>query len=521
MRSAVYTICAVLVMFQASFAQSGKVQKVYEPADAEEHFNHHNYLMAIPIYLQLLKADPKNVTYNYNLGICYLNTYVNKPAAIQYFDAASKDAKANVDVWYYLGKSYHLQHKFDDAIKCYTKYKDLHPKHKEIVEKAELAIDQCNNAKQLIKIPVHVSFTNLGPEVNSEFPDYYPWVTMDESAIFFTSRRKGGHTTMVESDGYYSSDIFMCVAVDGKWEKAKNLPGAGINTALDEEVVGIRPDGLELIIYVDHIKDYGDLYASVKKGASYGKPEKYNANVNGEEEFSGSITEDDQTLFFVRKGKEGLGGNDIYMCKRLPNGQWAMPQNLGPNINTKYNEDFPYLSMDGKTLYFASEGHSSMGGFDIFKATWDVENNTWSKPINLGYPVNTADDERNISILPDNRAGYMCAYRKEGMGDLDIYRVKFEDEEQKFSIYRGQIIRSDSAKTDLACIITAVNKKTKQEHTFSPSPTGKYIMAFQPGVYDISISSEGYEPVADNIVVFEVGGDRPEILKDYTLKKAK
>lgn len=327
---------------------------------------------------------------------------------------------------------------------------------------------------------------------------------------------------MVESDGYYSSDIFTSAVINGKWERVRNLQGANINTALDEEVVGIRPDGTELIVYVDHVKEFGDLYYTVKKNNGYAKLEKYNVNVNAEEEFSGSITEDDQILFFIRKTKNGFGGQDIFMCRRLPNGQWAAPQNLGENINTKYDEDFPYLSMDGKTLYFASQGHSSMGGFDLFKSTWDVENNTWSKPVNLGYPLNTADDERNISILPDNRAGYLCAFRKEGLGDLDIYRVKFEDEEQQYSIYRGKIVRSDSAKAELSCIITAINKKTKQEFTYSPSPqTGKYIMAFQPGIYSISIAVDGYDVVTDDIVVFEIGADRPEVTKDYVVKKNK
>ncbi|MBC7865422.1 MAG: PD40 domain-containing protein, partial [Bacteroidia bacterium] len=462
MRFLVY-IAIFLFSVQSAFPQGGKPQKVYEPEEAEEHFGHHNYLMAIPIYLQLLKQDPKNPEMNYKLGVCYMNTYVNKSAAIKYLETAVlENPKIDNEAYFLYGKALHLQNRFDEAINIYTKYKDLNAKHKDLVAKAELAIDQCNNGKLLIKLPVKVTFTNLGPEINTEFPDYYPWVTMDESHIFFTSRRKGGHTNTVETDGYYSSDIYTCDAVNGKWEKAKNLPGSGINTALDEEVVGIRPDGGELIIYIDHVKEMEDLYNTVKKGPGYSRLEKYNPNVNAGREFSGSITEDDQILFFVRDTKEGLGKQDIFMCKRLPNGQWALPQNLGENINTPYNEDFPYLSMDGRTLYFASEGHSSMGGFDLFKSVWDVENNTWSKPVNLGYPINTSDDERNISILPDNRAGYLCAWRKEGMGDLDIYRVKFEDEEQKYSFYKGKIKRSDSlSKAELFVTITAINKKTK------------------------------------------------------------
>ena len=524
MKAAVF-IGIFTILFSLGYSQAPKKIKISDPeeaaAKANEHFKHHNYLMALPIYLQLLQLEPDNTTYNYNVAVCYVNTHINRTAAIPYLEKALKDPKVNVEAWFLLGKSYHLMHKFDEAIENYQKFKELNLKHKEEVARAELAIDQVNHARLLVKHPVNVTFTNLGPEINTEFPDFYPWVTADETTLFFTSRRKGGHTNMVESDGYYSSDIFMSADVNGKWEKAKNLPGAGINTSLDEQVVGIRSDGGELIVYIDHIKEYGDLYATVKKNNGYGKLEKYNANVNGELEFSGSITTDDQTLFFVRKGKDGVGGQDIYMCKRLPNGQWALPQNLGTTINTPYNEDFPYLSMDGQTLFFASEGHSSMGGYDLFKSTWDQENNTWSQPTNLGYPINTADDELNISILPDNRAGYLSAVRKEGFGDLDIYRVKFEDNEQLFSIFRGKVNRTDSTvQKDVVYHISAINKKTQDEYSFAPSPiTGKYIIALQAGVYEITVSADGYEDFTDVIVVYDIGGIRPEVIKDYVLKK--
>jgi len=162
-----------------------------------------------------------------------------------------------------------------------------------------------------------------------------------------------------------------------------------------------------------------------------------------------------------------------------------------------------------------------MGGVDLFKSIWDEETKQWSKPINLGYPLNTADDERQISILPDNRAGYISALRPGGLGDLDIYRIKFEDNEQKFNVYRGKILKSDSTtKGEVQATITAVNSKTNDEITFvSNRTTGRYIMALLPGIYKIKITADGYADINETVVVFEFGVARPETVKDYVIMK--
>jgi len=205
----------------------------------------------------------------------------------------------------------------------------------------------------------------------------------------------------------------------------------------------------------------------------------------------------------------------------LPTGQWGLPVNMGSKINTKYKEDFPWLSADGKTLYFSSEGHSSMGGFDLFKCIWDEIDKEWSSPMNLGYPLNTSDDERQISILPDNRAGYVSALRPGGFGDLDIYRVKFEENDQHYNLYRGKVLRSDSTnKKDFDVNISAINKKTNDEITFVPNKiNGRYVMALLPGTYKVTISSDGYTDYTENIVVFEFGVAKPETIKNYVLIK--
>ncbi len=521
LKNSIVFFLLIVISVSNSFAQA-KPKGKWEPEDAAEHYKSQNYVMALPMYKELVKREPDDLEYNYRLAYCYMHTTIDKTAALPYLEKVVKNPKSNPEAWLWLGKAYHLSNKFPEAIKAYTKYKELNSKNKEEADKADHYIEQCGNAQVLMKHPINISFTNAGPEVNSEFPDYYPWITSDEQTLFYTSRRKGGHTMQVEADGYFSSDAFMCTVLDGKWDKAKNV-GNMVNTNLDEQIVGINPDGSELVVYIDHISEVEDLYATHKKNNGYSKIEKLSENVNNAKEYSGSIfsTEDGPILYFVRQDKSSIGATDIYTARMLPTGQWGLPVNIGDKINSKYREDFPWLALDGKTLYFSSEGHSSMGGFDLFKSLWDEEKKEWSEPINLGYPLNTSDDERQISILPDNRAGYTSALRPGGMGDLDIYRIKFEENDQHFSVYRGLVLRSDSTnKADLDVTITAINKKTSDEITFVPNKTsGRYIMALLPGSYKINISSSGYADYTENLVVFEFGIAKPETLKNYLLLK--
>jgi tetratricopeptide (TPR) repeat protein len=523
-------LCAIALLFSCwiSLCNAQPAKKVStDPYEAKEHFGHQNYLMAMPIYKLLVGKEPKNLEYNYNLGICYLRTYLNKQEAVKYFEVASLDPKCPNDTWYYLGRSYHIAGKFDEAIAAYTKYKTFfvkdNDKNRKENEKTDRQMEMCNNAKELIKYPINITFTNMGPEINSEYPDYFPFITADEQTLFYTSRRKGGHATSVESDGYFSSDVFYSQVLDGKWDKAKNL--GAVNTGLDEEIVGLKPDGSELIIYIDHIDadKIENLYSSHKRNTGYMKIAKLSDNVTNAKEYAGTIadTEEGPVLFFSRKDNTCIGETDIFMARMLPTGQWALPQNLGSNINTKYREDFPFLSADGKTLYFSSEGHTSMGGFDLFKSAWDEDIQGWGKPQNLGYPLNTPDDEQQICMLSDNRAGYYSAWRPGGMGGLDIYRIKFEDETQKFSIITGKIADSDSLKK--VCInidITVTNLKTNEETFFKPNAaTGKYVMALMPGKYNLNISCEGYKEINEELVIFDFGPNKPETIKDFKLYK--
>lgn len=512
------SIIAFLLLFSSTIVCAQPSKRV-DIEDANEHFKHNNFLMALPIYKELLKKDKDNRFIQLRIAECYLGTNINKSEAIKYLEFCAKDPKADSDIWLKLGQAYRLANRVNDAIATFEKFKKLDSKHKKV---ADREIEICNNAIKLMQNPVNVSFYNLGKEINSEFADYYPWITQDEKFLAFTTRRKGQTASRLEMDGYFASDVYVSRVENGQWLKAENI-GTKINSSLDEQVVGIKADGSEMLIYIDHIDKYGDIYYAKKnKNNSWEKYKRFNDTINEKIEHSASLSSDGNTLFFVR-GENRESQTDIYMCRKLPRGGWSVPLKLGPEINSSYHEDFPYLSTDGKTLYFSSEGHNTMGGFDLFKSTWDAETNTWTPAENLGYPINTTDNDRSISLTPDNRDGYISSLRPGGQGDLDIYRIKFNDANQRTSLFVGNIILGDTANkpADYAVTIQAINLSTKEEYMFAPNPqSGKFVMALPPGNFEIKISSDGYSEAVDKIFVPEIGAPMlSEEKKQYKLAK--
>ncbi len=511
----------MLYSFIFSQMKDSRLQEKLNKAD--DLFDNKNYLMAIPIYKGLIKKEPDNKYIKPKLAICYLNTNQSRTEPIKLLEELAKDEKTDIENWYYLGTAYHLSGQIDKAIESFEKYISLKPKKSDI-EKAKRKIEQCNNAKKLMSNPINVTFTNLGSEINSPDPDYYPYVSQDETFLVFTSRRKenvGGNK--IEIDGYRPSDIWFSKVENGKWIKAYN-PGKVINTNYDEQCVSLSLDASQMVVYFDNIEKYGDLYTSTKNtNGDFTKIKLLHTFISATKkiETSGSFTSDGNTFFFARR--ESIEDqSDIYMVRKLPNGQWGIPQKLPDQINTFYNEDFPYIGADGVSLYFASEGHNNIGGYDLFKSTWNPEENTWTPAENLGYPVNSTSDDRSICMTPDNRVGYISTFRPGGYGDLDIYRIRFEDKDQIIRIITGRVFLGDTTvkAIDTPVTIIAKNKKTNEERQFIPnSKTSKYVIALEAGEYLLTISADGYEQYSENIVISDIGKIEIEKNKDFILKK--
>lgn len=486
-------------------------QKV-DAGAANEHFKFGNYLDALKQYSKLVEKDPKNPDFPYKAGICILFTDNDKSDAIKYLEKAVK-LNSDVDAEFYLGIAYHSNLKIEKALIAFNNYKTAGKGSK--LKEVERKIEMTKNAQKLIKNPLDISFKNLGDNINTEYPDYYSFVTPNESFMVFTSRRKYGSK---EFDGYYPSEIYYSKVVNGIFTKAKKGSSL-INSPYDDQVVGLSYNADKLFIYFDDIKNTGDIYEADIDNFRFKKKIKMGKSVNSKGfESSASISADGNTLFFASKRDGGLGGKDIYMTRKLPTGEWAQPQNLGSNINSQYDEDFPNLFYDGTTLYFSSKGHNSMGGYDYFKSTWNPTTNQWSKAENLGYPLNTTRDNVCISFTEDKRHAYVSTWRKDSKGFQDIYKVTFNHIGSKETVIKAKITLENSEEIIKNAFVIITNDLTKEERNYTPnSINGDIVITLPQGKYTIQIDAPGYKYPEEKITITGKSDFIPFMSKKFIL----
>jgi outer membrane protein OmpA-like peptidoglycan-associated protein len=406
--------------------------------------------------------------------------------------------------WLYLGKAQHINYKFDEALISLDKFKTyLTPEDKELMRMTEQVISWCKNAKVLVAAPVNMKVENIGGQLNSAFPDYSPVVTADESQMFFTSRRPNTTGGKIDiRDNMYFEDIYSATRSDSGWGNVKNV-GPPVNTDGHDATIGISIDGQKLFMYRDDKGD-GNIYTSDLQGDKWMAPVKLNENINSSK-WEGSVSEsaDGNTLYFSSEREGGFGGKDIYKSKKLPNGQWGKATNMGPSVNTPFDDDAPFIHPDGITLYFSSQGHSSMGGFDIFYCSLNDSGN-WSKPVNMGYPINTTDDDIFYFPTADNRRAYYSSFRSDGYGEKDIYMLTLpEKTEAPLAVYSGEMTSVLGGVPEGATITVKDNATGEVVGIYTPnSSTGKYLFILPPGKnYNIAYEAEGYLFQSENLDV--------------------
>jgi Tol biopolymer transport system component len=519
-KRSIITVLTLVIAFSSAFAQ--KKNSNIDPKEVEMEFNNGNYEDALDGYLALLEKEPRNEKYNYNVAVCYLNTNISKAKAVPYLEIVTRMPKHDPNAVYLLGRAYHFAYRFDDAIKTYTKFKETGRGTSSNLRDVDRQIQYCYNAKELIKYPINVTFENLGKNVNSQYPDYYPYIPADETFLVYNSKRPEG--SMRAIDGAYTANIYISKVANSAFQKSKSI-GPPVNTAEgDEEVIGLTSDGKTMLIYYDNLKGYGDIYSvDGDKNHNFRKPAILDENINsaGATEIAASLSPDGMVLYFASDRSGGFGGTDIYVSKKLPTGTWGPPLNLGPTVNTQYDEDFPNISSDGKTLYFSSKGHTSMGGYDIFRADWDETTGSWAGIKNYGYPINTPEDDMNLRLSETGRYGYIAALREGGIGDLDIYRVTFTDVEPKYTVIKGNISSIDSTQkvSYLDVFITITDTKTQEIiGNYVPNPnTGRYVIIIPPGSYTLNVEAPGYQLMSEKIDLADKVNYKTEVEKNLRL----
>lgn len=502
-------------------------------SDAEFHVINDNFLLALPIYLELYNEHPENANLNYKVGYCYMNITGDKLLAIPYLERAIKDVSekyiefeanekhAPVMAYYYMAKAYHHDYKFEKAIENFEKFRPfIRSKDFDRLNDLDLQVEMCRYGKELVKSPVNIKISNLGDSINSPYPDYAPGVTADESMIIFTSRREGSTGGRLTDDGQYYEDIYFSHKKDdGTWEKAKHL-GENICTWDHDAAVSVSADGNVVFIYeaVKSKRQDGDLYFSRLNGDIWSVPEKLGSDINTKYwETHASISANGQQLYFVSDRPGGFGGRDIYRCNKLPNGEWSKAQNLGPIINTKYDEDGVFIHPNGKDMYFSSNGHKSMGGFDIFISTQNEEG-SWGLPSNLGYPINTTDDDVFFVTSADGKRAYYSSDHEGGFGEKDVYMIEMDRKESDVTLLTGRILINNQSKVG-DNTITVTTEDDGEVYAISKARTnGKYVLTLQPGkTYIVTYDVTGYAPHVEKIVVPPSTGYN-EIHKEIQIK---
>ncbi len=522
-----------IFIFILSFSFSGYTQKKTalslqgDKNLAKEYFDNQNFKFALDEYMALLKTDSTNVNFLHNAAVCILNQVCDRKKSIAFLNKVVNQPKFDPNAWYDLGRAYQYNYQFDEAITAYNKFIAAAKKDINYIP-ALRQIEMCENAKMLMLKPLNVSFENLGNEINSSAPDYNPYVSADESFMVFSSKRNGNIGNLIDNEGFNTSDIF-AAENNGSWSKPKRLAPV-INSPISDDCTGLTPDGISMCIRYDNNKMLGDIMVSELKGKSFLRPMNASEVINtSAEESAACLSPDKQTMFFSSNRDGGIGGKDLYYTKRLPSGEWSQAVNLGSDINGVYDENFPCIAPDGETLYFCSYGHNSMGGYDIFKSKWDKETYTFTEPENMGYPINTPEDETTISFTKSGRYAYIAAFRNEGFGDKDIYRIIFNDIAPAFTVLSGKIITENDTLDEKSKLILNENIRItvfdKKSNTligkYAPNKvTNKFVIVLNPGAYILKFEAKAYNIFETEISIADKEQEFTEITKDITLTKS-
>ncbi len=508
------------------------------------------YRNALPHYLKAQAFNPNNDMLNYRLGVCYTYSF-EKAKSLPYLEKA-KQLNPTIDkkLSFFLGYAYHLNMQWDKAIAEYETYKKtVSPKEVEELKLVDKRIYECRNGKEFSKTPVRVFIDNVGNSVNTPYNDYTPVISADESVMMFTSRRPG--TTgegMDEGLNEPFEDIWVSYRDGKSWTKAVNL-GAPINTNEHDAVVCLSPDGQKLVSF-NGKKSGGDLFISTLNGNKWSEPENMGKAINTKgHEPSATLSYDGKTIFFVSDREGGFGGHDIYISKINEKGKYETAVNAGAMINTEYDEEAVFMLPDGKTMYFSSRGHNSSGGYDIFKTTYI--NGVWSKPENMGYPINSPDNDVFFQLAANGVHAYYSTANNGGLGGQDIYRITILGPEKqpilqnednllasitapvsefkaekittngpKITVLKGIVI-DDKTKAPLEASIELIDNTINEViATFkSNSVTGKYLVSLPSGKnYGLAVKREGYLFHSENFDL-PASADYQEVEKNIDLKK--
>jgi hypothetical protein len=487
-----------LGLFISIAAQNTNLRDIF--LSAESYFLFEEYDEALPLYLRINRQDPENDNVNYKIGVCYLNNPYEKNKSIFYLEKAVKninlkykennyrETSAPLDALYYLGNAYRINNELGKAKTYYNLFLE---KMDPMVFDEEIVNDQLKAieiAESLKARPIDFDYSILGENINSRFSDERAVISGNESKLVYISKLQ-----------FYDAVLFS-EKVNGKWSNPRNIiPELGVDG--DVYPTCLSWDGTELFLY--RSDDFiGNIYVSKYKQGKWTPIEKLNENINTRFwESHASISKDGTKLFFSSNRKGGFGGLDIYVSERFPEGDWQTPVLLGPSINSKYNEDTPFITEDGKKLYFSSFGHQGMGGYDVFVSVLN-DDGSWAEPRNLGYPINSTADDLFFHPYRNGKFALYSRYKEDGFGRHDIYNYQvYNYEFPRMYLIAGQLDYEGSLEpADLN--IRVVNTKSNETlSSLTPEADGSFSFSLPAGSYNLVFNGSKFHEIIKNLEI--------------------
>lgn len=486
----------IILVNSKLFAQDWN-EMYYLEDEAQYLIEEKQYDKAIDIYRRMIREVPEHSLAKYKIGQLFLLTDDQKTSAIKYLEEASTDIaldfnekslreiRSPVDVLLYLGEAYQIAGRIDDAIIVYSNFKNQIKTDNKLYPVVINRLNTCENAKNAMSNPQRVSKTNLGQPVNNDDSNFGAVISGDGKTIIYTSYTRN------YLDNYYA------VKENGVWSTPKRI-SEKLSTKYYLKTASLSYDGKQLYMATDD-PEKNNLFVCYKEGKDWSEATKLPKTINGKKtnETHASVSKDGKTLFFTSNRDGGFGGQDIYKSTLNEKGSWGEAENLGPNVNTEFDEATPFVTLNDKYLFFSSKGHNSIGGYDIFYI--DLGNN--STAINLGYPANTSGDD--LFYVPDNslKSGYISQFDSTSLGKKDIYYVSILPQIN----LAGNIINPEGEKIkntqfSISLTDTKTNKLIKTINTSE----GDFNFEINPGNYSVIINNnEDYNSFTDQIKISE------------------
>lgn len=461
----------------------------------------------------LIKREPKNANFIYRKGYTTVHYKKNYAEAVKLFSKILKNAtkefnnespsetRSPFETYYYYAYCQDQLGNITDATSYYKKYLDENIGVTNIYTKlAQVKIVNIEVAEKYKANPKkNIILISVGDSINTPDPEYAPIISPDGSTIYFTSRRMWKEDTYKEYvedfTNFSTEDIYVSYKKGpGQWTNPKRLPFCRLDR--NEATVAVSSDERTMYIYADNAKDGGNLFeVDLSKDRLDTLDLIKTEGVNTKDWDSHIFYSEDNTVaIFASDRAGGYGGRDLYRMIKLPDGSWSLPKNMGPIINSPYDEDAPFLSIDKKQLYFSSNSDKSMGGFDIF-VSLKISDNDWSTPVNLGYPINSTKDDIYFTTTADGLLGYLSSNRNGVKGETDIYEVEFVSKEIKTSfILSGKLTSSNGATVtkNTTLQLQCLNCDSNRKKFIKPrTRDGKYISGLEPcREYQLEVTNE-------------------------------